>query len=187
MTRRVIKPQPPAKDGFASNPFNWNRVEQVGPYFHIMSDEPKGMFTVESPFAGRLWVRETFLNNALDGYPPVWFYRADGEDKPDDRKWKPSIFMPRAASRITLEVLSVRAERLQMITEADAKAEGTPDDALVHYYCDEGDPDDPNDFGTHRCNWRYAFSRLWESINGKRPGCAWDDNPLVWVIEFRKL
>jgi hypothetical protein len=59
-----------------------------------------------SPFGfigDRLWVKETFLNNALDGYEPVYFYRADSEDKPTDRHWKPSIFMPRKASRIALE------------------------------------------------------------------------------------
>ena len=75
----------------------------------------------------------------------------------------PSIHMPRWASRITLEVTSVRVERLQDISEADAAAEG------VHT-----DPD---------CPAYDAYQALWEQINGKG---SWDANPWVWVIDFRR-
>ena len=119
----------------------------------------------------QLWVRETWLNNSLDGYPPVCFYREDSEDKPCDRQWRPSIFMPRWASRITLEVISVRVERLQEIPGSQILAEGAcppqirggERDTLLNVY----------------------WIPLWDSINGKKH--PWSSNPWVWVIEFRKL
>lgn len=92
--------------------------------------------------------------------------------------WKPSIFMPRWASRITLEITGVRVDRLQEISEADAKAEGIePLDRPGFwkvYNCKQG-------FTTYP---KVSYESLWESING--PG-SWEKNPWVWVIEFRKL
>ena len=89
--------------------------------------------------------------------------------------WKrPAIFMPREASRITLEVTSVRVERLQDISEADALAEGVTDDgSLVTDLA-----------GNDRGGAFAAFATLWEVINGAD---SWDDNPWVWAIEFRRL
>lgn len=85
--------------------------------------------------------------------------------------WKrPAIFMPRAASRITLEVTGVRVERLQDISEADAAAEGWPG------------PDADNSIqSAYPIAW---YSQLWESING--PG-SWDANPWVWCVSFRRV
>lgn len=80
------------------------------------------------------------------------------------RQWRPSIHMPRWASRITLEVTGVRVERLNAISEEDALAEGIAPEA----------PDE--------C--AIAFQRLWESING--PG-SWDANPFVWVVSFKRI
>ena len=92
-------------------------------------------------------------------------------EKPDAWKFRPSIHMPRWASRITLEITDVRVERLQDITESDAAAEG----------CDNSDTE-----AARECGWykkpRRAFRRVWEQINGSG---AWDQNPWVWVIEFR--
>jgi len=85
-----------------------------------------------------------------------------------DRKWRPSIHMPRWASRITLEIVSVRVERLNDISEADAHAEGTP-------------------HSMQYASGRLAsenFAHLWESINDAG---SWDANPWVWVVEFRRL
>ena len=133
-----------------------------------------------------LWVRETWairghdgsedgtvsINRAIVAYQANgdeawrWICDRDPEDdceqfeRPTDR-WVPSIHMPRWASRLTLEVVSVRAERLHEITDDDALAEGVAD--------------------------REAFAALWDSINGERPGCAWSDDPWVWRIEFRRV
>lgn len=112
----------------------------------------------------RLWVRETWLNNALEGYDPVWFYRADDSDKPADRKWKPSIFMPRSASRLTLKIVKVRVERLREISMADVLAEG------CMLSTSKTEPLD--------------YQNLWESINGRE---SWQANPWVWVISFEKI
>ena len=85
-------------------------------------------------------------------------------------RYKTARFLPRWASRITLLVKSVRVERLQDISEDDAIAEGV--------VCPR--------FGTYGMNPESIFRDLWQSINGKRPGCSWDDNPWVWVIEFER-
>ena len=107
----------------------------------------------------RLWVRETWATDDRKNF----FYRADGETYNAGLKWKPSIHMPRAASRITLEITGVRVERLQDISEEDAIAEGIPYQG--------------NAFDTIG-----AFSDLWNSIYG-----TWDQNPWVWVIELEKV
>lgn len=138
----------------------------------------------------RLWVRETHRFDGLD--PRIAIrdrrldeisYRADmiSDSCCDSCTWRPSIFMPRWASRITLEVAGVRVERLNEISEADAKAEGiedvgdlwrnyTPDSHYLHCLTLE----QPRD----------SFRSLWESING--PG-SWDLNPFVWVVEFGRV
>lgn len=92
----------------------------------------------------------------------------------DDRtRWKPSIFMPRWASRITLEITDVRVERLQDISEADAEAEGCDREANQTY---GGWPE----------NYTIGYYKLWQSINAKR-GYGWETNPWVWVITFFKI
>jgi hypothetical protein len=112
----------------------------------------------------RLWVRETF-NKSPDGI----IYRATQEEagslEPGDSvQWTSPIFMPHWASRITLEITHVRVQRVQEISEDDAEAEGVG--------CAEGYRN------------RLLYYGLWDSINGKRPGCAWMDNPWVWAISF---
>lgn len=110
----------------------------------------------------RLWVRETF---ATDGLGLLW-WRANGDDQPKAGPWKPSIFMPRWASRLTLEITGIRCERLLAIcsNRADALAEGM-----------KPGPD---------CMAEYAA--LWNRINGRKAGCKWHESPWVWVIEFRR-
>lgn len=129
----------------------------------------------------RLWVRETWCHPAPEPQrpgDPVW-YRADftprygawesdaapGCVRRNEGPWKPSIHMPRWASRITLEVTSVRVERLHGITEEDARAEGVT-------CADVGDI----------TAWR-AFCDLWKSINGAE---SWAANPWVWVVGFKR-
>lgn len=92
-----------------------------------------------------------------------------------DRKWRPSIHMSRWASRILLEIVSVRVERLQDIGEADARAEGvTIEDQHMRGYC-AGEFLPPS---------IRAYRDLWESINGAG---SWDANPWVWVVEFKRV
>lgn len=137
----------------------------------------------------RLWVRETWSHDGPDlatvrachedvcgglGYGP--YYRAT-ECAPDTLVWIPSIYMPRWASRITLDVTGVRIERLHDISEADAAAEGV-DVSVV----------DPSPRGMrvkpkHYSSTRECFSDLWREINGAE---SWDANPWVWVIEFKR-
>jgi hypothetical protein len=148
-------------------------------------------FLVPCPYGqpgDRLWVRETHAPQAdcwgswerwlrgAGGEPPIIHYAADFKPfqndngfmirKPFIEKWRPSIHMPRWASRIDLEVTGVRVERLQEISEADAWAEGVSActvDASV----------------TGRDRYRV----LWEQINGAG---SWSLDPWVWIIEFKQ-
>jgi hypothetical protein len=101
-------------------------------------------------------------------------------------RWRPSIFMPREAARIFLRVTNVRVERLQEITEDEARAEGINwlDDAC--YENNRWSPtfNDPDSGGSPV--FRDGFKALWDSLNLKR-GYGWDTNCWVWVIEFAKL
>jgi hypothetical protein len=112
--------------------------------------------------------------------PPIYFVDhpskpdhipANGVEKVGDLhyQWhkKNGRFLPAWASRITLEIVSVRVERLQEISRGDAMAEGCP-------FANMADGPNPRDW----------YAELWESING--PG-SWDANPFVWVVEFRRV
>lgn len=128
----------------------------------------------------RLWVREAWSHDAESleqcrasaedamgggAYGP--YYRAT-EVAPDTLSWKPSIHMPRWASRITLEVTGVRVERLQDISEADAVAEGVKN-------------------SLHLPGGRFAtenYAHLWWTINGDG---SWEANPWVWAVEFKRV
>ncbi len=116
----------------------------------------------------RLWVRETWCYyGAGDAHLG---YKATDEICPDAiDKWKPSIYMPRAASRIMLEVTEVRVQRLQDISEEDAIAEGIPKDDWFGLLTVKRD-----------------FQELWNAINEKR-GYGWDSNPWVWAVSFEVL
>jgi hypothetical protein len=98
------------------------------------------------------------------------------------RRMRPSIHMPRWASRLTLEVTEVRVQRLQEISEADILAEGIPPDARGWEWLGVLPPP-PAERDGPVAGWQW----LWDSINGERPGCSWGDNPWVWAITFKKL
>lgn len=121
-----------------------------------------------------LWVRETWARHA-SGVD----YAADFAVicLPQAGPWRPSIYMPRWASRITLRITDIRVERLQDISEDDAKAEGVSPSWL---------DEDDNDTVWYRQppTWRRGFARLWHEINS--PG-AWEANPWVWVISFERV
>jgi hypothetical protein len=161
-----------------------------------------GLRNYTGPFGkngGTLWVRESFAANVPGcEFQGGYSYRADhldplGDGPAQPIKWTPSIHMPRAASRITLAIQSIRVERLQDITDEDAKAEGlgciTKDGKLYKY----GIPDRDGLPGTDNDGWpwhewdkdpRKAFARLWTRIYGPE---SWNINPLVWVCKFRKV
>ena len=128
----------------------------------------------------RLWVQETWWTNGENKSIESCAYRA--RDKSPDHmlgeKWHPSIHMPRWASRLTLENISVRVERVQDISEEDARAEGVDPivDALGNIYAQDG----------YSIGYRLAFTDLWDSINAKR-GYSCESNPSVWVVEFKPL
>ncbi len=131
----------------------------------------------------KLWCRETWAPHA--DMPGQYIYRADrGGDYQDtvtpNFRWRPSIFMPRWASRILLEITAVRVERLQDISEEDAKAEGATQMARM------GDAFVTTRIGSafDGASFRDGYQWLWKSING--PG-SWEANPWVWVIEFKVL
>lgn len=122
----------------------------------------------------RLWVRETFCWPEDYSIP---IYRTDGEEPPSMECWKPSIFMPRAASRILLEITDVRVERLWDISEDDAMAEGVQKAFGPNWvnYADEN----------YTCGKAsVSFISLWEKING---AVSVAENPFVWAITFKRI
>ncbi|HHL4075491.1 TPA: hypothetical protein ACQ7TU_003660 [Klebsiella pneumoniae] len=147
----------------------------------------------------RIWVRETFQGplfdyDLMDSYckdptpfekPEFCVYKADGVPAPEfyDANdelhccWRPSIHMPRWASRILLEITDVRVERLNAISEEDAQAEGME---LTGWRPTYSDPDSGGEVLTPYDN----FAQLWESIYGEE---SWKANPWVWVIEFKRV
>lgn len=116
----------------------------------------------------RLWVRETY--HPLDNKGAA-LYRADGQC--EVAKWTPSIHMFREYSRINLEIINVRVERLREITEADARSEGV---GLTNF-------DNTKKMVTFN-NFKNAFMHLWDLIYSKN-GCGSENNPWVWAVEFK--
>lgn len=134
----------------------------------------------------RLWVKEAVRRLPDDGsHLDSAIYIADGSLTPlESWPWKlkalPGMYMPLGLSRITLEVTGVRVERLQAITEEDAKAEGitTSQSATIN-----GKPGVVHNFGPDA--HRQAFAQLWDGINGER--ASWASNPWTWVVSFRRV
>jgi hypothetical protein len=148
----------------------------------------------------KLYVRETFrkyyhvdehgythfdkeiLEYAADSPPMIYQMDGDGcieQNKDGSEKfipWKPSIHMPKSAARIWLEITDIRVERLQDISEEDAKAEGVELKDYFHI------PADGIEYMAH--SHKQAFETIWQSINGPD---SWQSNPFVWVINFTVL
>lgn len=170
-TRRVLKPQPAYGkfDDFYTMPdgllqMRFVESRKTGDYF----------WTNKAPHAvdDHLWVKEAF---ATDG--PIVRYAAT-DDIHDLREKKSPLFMPRWASRITLQVTGVKVERLQDISEADAQAEGVEPVGVPTGRIDgHGE-------NIEQGSYRAAYSEIWNSIHG--PG-AWDANVWVVAITFRRV
>ncbi len=156
---------------------------------------------VRCPYGGigdRLWVREAWQHlDSPCADEPLTVYRATDAGPNGESAaglgWRPSIHMPRWASRLTLEITDVRVERVQSITESDALAEGiasaTKDGTLYKYGL--GDADGlPGGAGWPWYEWevspRDAFARLWDALNAPR-GHGWDVNPWAWIISFQRV
>ena len=172
-TRRIIKPSPEFCGGGRSrDPQNWNDPDAWGwenydeGCWDLLSEGYTGR-----PFyapGDRLWVREAFSYESLDvdrnGFMPPWYW-ADGKPESGDfTRPKPSIHMPRWASRLTLLVTDVRVQRLQEISRGDAMEEGCP-------FANMADGPNPRDW----------YRGIWNSLHG--PG-AWDANPWVAALTF---
>lgn len=179
-TRRMCKPQPD---------------EVINGIAAFCPNDSKSLIEViNCPYGqpgDQLWVRETWAEvGTMD--PGLFVYRANYPDcvsheyknipQIDAIKWKPSIHMSRKASRIQLEITSVRIERLNEISDAESIAEGI-EQLGAGWQRYHRDPDAPVG-QPFTLNPKLAYRGLWESING--PG-SWDANPWVWVIEFKKV
>jgi len=182
-TRRVVKLNHAGRVKAVGSPKNW----------HL--DDPDAVLACPYGVPGdRLWARETFF---YDWEHARVFYRADADEdgsvpymvdgaggfgggvgNANIDKWKPSIHMPRRLCRILLEVVSVRVERVQEISEDDAMAEG-----VLEYGWEDGIPGGPV-CTSHVA--RLGFESMWQDIYYNR-GYGWDVNPHVWVVEFKVI
>ena len=159
-TRRVAKLNDVGRVKEAGSPRNWH------------CDDPDAVNACPYGCHGdTLWVRETWAPARTGGYDAredggLYWYRASDAGICDG-PWKPSIFMPRDACRIRLEITGVRLERLQDISEDDSKAEGV------------------TQIPECQGSYTYAYAQLWDAINKKR-GYPWASNPWVWVVSFER-
>ncbi|WP_416355525.1 hypothetical protein ACLNGM_14900 [Aureimonas phyllosphaerae] len=159
-------------------------LNEYGDWIYIEGDGG-GRVAVRFAVSDRLWVREAFSGpHWCHGLPPrdwpfdcpLWYW---ADDNPDEGDWtppKPGIHMPRWASRLTLTVSDVRVERLQDISEADARAEGIVDGGCLS--CGQPEPCGCADASPDAVE---AYAHLWDSINGKG---AWVENPWVVAVTF---
>ena len=218
-TRRVVKPQP---DGAFEGPGVYQPTvvgrdgeEREGePVCGIYS--PDGEWGIKCPYGkpgDRLWVRETFDAPPGSTNPNDVVYRADYTASEPQHTWKPSIFLPRWASRITLEITDIRVERLQEISEVDAQAEGAQGSMMPELYTVVFEGGGTVEIGAnyvhgipkagdvlaerrvahveHNPAHQIAtpldeFRSIWNRINTK-PGICWDDSPWVWAITFKRV
>jgi len=152
----------------------------------------------------RLWVKETWIEGEYFNEEGEIWYRANDEDREcfaqkkedgDEMKWGSALFMPKWAARILLDIVSIRVERLQDISEEDAIAEGveynegrilrvdnTYGEIIRHYR----DYYEINFHNYRHERARFSFPGFWDSLNAKR-GYPWEKNPWVWVIEFNRV
>jgi hypothetical protein len=160
MTRRVIRPQPPATACI------YNRYGNFSWSFGL--DWDKRVLKPPYRYGGILYVRETWARDANGG----WFYKAD--QKCEVFTWHPSIHMPKEAARIFLRVTDVHIERLQDIIAAECVHEGIPRESLTEV-------GEAFTIG--------QFSDLWDSTVKKtdRQVYGWDANPWVWAIKFEQI
>lgn len=190
MTRRVMKVQPPS-DGYSlatcisttwpkseEGKSHWVKVDNSRGFPNIVENQGIYFSCPYGQVGDRLWLRETWRKPEYHEYDQtVEFEYKASCDYPDEVKWRPSIHMPREASRITLEIIEVRVERLQEVTGEDAWQEGVSTNTEYAEYAVR--------LETPPVTSRHYFKHLWDSINGKK--YPWDSNPYVWVIGFKRV
>ncbi len=198
-TRRVLDPQPPAWcETFGFSALTPPRHAGGRGWTELNGERRYGehVFKLRWWNRDRLWLKETWaVGKCADGLAPrelaskTWLHDNGGLWYPADNtepkhpisprgKTRVSIHMVRWASRITLEVTSLKVERLQDITEADIIAEGVTVDRVAEW---------TNTRWSDMPTLHHAWAVLWDSINGNRPGFAWKDNPVVAAISFKRL
>jgi hypothetical protein len=167
---RILNFDAPFPELFVNDSFNnWK-------YLHVplMGPEADGRrYRVRCRIApkDRLYVRETWSDASGTGGQKVALYRATYSG-PSSVIWRPSIFMPRWASRVLVEVTDVNVQRVQKISEEDAIKEG--------FY--QAVRESASGVGQDVVGW---YARLWDRINGKT--YPWKSNPLVWIYTFKVL
>ena len=203
-TRRVVRRANSLVNGGHANAISWSRLNfaaseifadagpspagNPGPYLHVPrpDDDTRHRVYPKAQCAARLWVRETWRPfgdrpcSECVGPGNVMYAASADEAELAIFKFRPSIYMPRWASRILLEITNVRAQRVQDISEDDAIAEGLRWHPALEAWSAGGDSwptfTDP----------RRSFAGLWDSINASL-GYGWDANPWVWAISFRRM
>jgi hypothetical protein len=180
MTRRVLKPK---KGATISDCVSTGKTVGIASVLEL----PREMLADPKYKVGDLlWVREAWRTViGVDDLPPRDLvpgllpvsYEADGKDA-QNGKLRPGMFMPRWMSRITLRVTDVKVERLQDISEADARAEGAE-----HLPAETGTYD-ANGYPIERGSYRYGFYQIWTSINGLG---SWESNPWVAAYSFERV
>lgn len=176
--RRLVKPAPEMVAEKRIEPWSGNPADLLSLLLASKRGCPYGQQ------GDRLWVREAYADIGCR-----LTYRADEDDGARFlvRKWTPSIHMFRADSRILLEIVSVRVERLNDISEADAVAEGI--ECVANNFGNGPAYRDyrmknPEDTSEWLSNPVTSYKTLWESINGAG---SWAANPWCWVVEFKRV
>ena len=197
-TRRVVKPQPgdywnPVVGLYNPLVIDNGGYEAPGPEIFGAADETEGRKCLYGQPGDRIWVRETWRSTGDGGradymaprnlQPHQVWYDADGAAPASEctGKTRTSIHMPRWASRILLEIVSVRVERLQDISDADTVAEGIDMEALAESQ-DRYDIVCKGSGASGRATERTAWRDLWESTGGD-----WEANPWCWAITFKRV
>lgn len=195
-TRRLLKQPPPEATSAGTY---WTSWEGATNRWTWLTGDPKDCDTWEplnsfnAPYAvgDRLYVREKalyWIRNSDNKRDKLAAFAADGYELKEGEWWTPSIHMPREASRITLTVEAVKVERLQDISEEDAKAEGIRAvEGGFEYHGEHWMQRADGKGGWHNAVvWPTAkdsFRQLWQSLNAKR--APWDSNPWIVAITFK--
>ena len=191
-TRRIINPDTwnPASSEFSGRFRLGAYSDKIGLQAYFEHLDTGNWFGTKCPYGqpgDRLWVKENFSWYGCEYDQSEVAYKADTDYPPPCfPKWKSSRYMPRWASRITLEITGIRVERLQDISGQDAIAEGidriggnTSCCPWRNYRISEA-----SEMPLHCSTPTRSYMTLWELLNG--PG-SWDKNPWVWVIEFSRV